>query len=562
MRDAAIVLLARRAALPTLALGSIMVAAAAMAQNAVCDPVTSALGAHPSHTQSSPAHTAFACTECHPPACSASPTATVSFAALAFTQGAAARWNPATRTCSDVYCHGSRLKAPAGPVTWAYVDPGQVRPPSERCAICHGYPPPSHSASFTECQRCHATSVLADGSIDLAGGHHIDGKLDFTGGGSGFSCDACHAFPPQDSGHLAHFGLTDAAASGSYGDLAILQDRYPPGTPFAPPDAYAFGCGNCHPLDVAKHMDGQVQAVLYDAAAPAGSLKARASFNAAYDPGTGTCRGTYCHSSGQESPQYVTTPAWRSGVQLGCDGCHANPPRYTTGAAGSATANTHLLLRQPTAPEYQLYGHFTWHSKYAGWTSEATGKHGVAGEGAAPMTCQTCHYATVDPTSTGPSGFYWLDTTGNYNLVGARATYSCRASGCHTGAPGGAPQAQGRVLPLRHVNGVRDVAFDPRSAAPAYAGLPPAPYTPDLPYWVAVLTFKDANVLPPGATWDPPGQTTAQAGTVSFALDGASYDPGTKTCSNVACHLKQTSVRWGGSNIGTYSTCFSCHSNH
>jgi predicted CxxxxCH...CXXCH cytochrome family protein len=346
--------------------------------------------------------------------------------------------------------------------------------------------------------------------------------------------------------------------------VTILQDRFPDATPTTAPAVYAFGCGNCHPLDAAKHMDGSVQVALHDAGAPATSLKARAAITAAYDPGTGTCSGVYCHSSGQETPSFTTTPGWTSGVELACDGCHTNPPRYATGAPGSATANTHLLLRVPAAGVApQLYGHFTWHNRYAGATTEAIGKHGVAGEGAAPMTCQACHYATVDPASTGPSGFYWLDTTGEYNLPGAALTYSCRSSGCHTGAPGEALQAKGRVLPLRHVNGVRDVAFDSRTAPPTY-GVPEAPFTPDFPYWTRVLVFRDANVLPPGAAWNPPPVPTtavASSGTLSFRLDAARYDASTKTCSSVPCHLRQSSVQWGG-NVGTYNTCFGCHTNH
>jgi predicted CxxxxCH...CXXCH cytochrome family protein len=52
------------------------------------------------------------------------------------------------------------------------------------------------------------------------------------------------------------------------------------------------------------------------------------------------------------------------------------------------------------------------------------------------------------------------------------------------------------------------------------------------------------------------------SGTLSFRLDGAGYAPTTKTCTSVACHLRQSSVQWGGASIGSYSTCFNCHTNH
>jgi predicted CxxxxCH...CXXCH cytochrome family protein len=110
------------------------------------------------------------------------------------------------------------------------------------------------------------------------------------------------------------------------------------------------------------------------------------------------------------------------------------------------------------------------------------------------------------------------------------------------------------------VNGRRDVVFDARTA-PSLYGAPLAPVAPELPYWVTVTSFKDGPTLPEGAVFSPitPGAT---AGTISFRLDGASYDPETKTCSAVSCHLKQATVQWGGTGLGTMSSCFGCHSSH
>jgi predicted CxxxxCH...CXXCH cytochrome family protein len=420
----------------------------------------------------------------------------------------------------------------------------------------------SGAAGALQCTRCHGASLQGQGIAPGCSGCHE--AAGFPGWQT--NCGFCHAFPPDTGAHRAHFGLAGAASSGAYGDLSVLQDRYPGSTPTGAPRAYAFGCGQCHPAtDPARHIDGTVQVALFEAGLPAGSLKARNDPAAAYDPVAKTCSGVYCHSSGQETgPAFAAVPSWTSGQQLGCAACHGNPPAYPTGAAGSATANTHLLLRPPQAgiaPE--LFGHFTWHNFYAGYADEPIGKHGVAVDGAAPMTCQACHASTVDPSATGPSGFWWLNTTGEYDLPGSPRPYGCRTAGCHDGTPAGAPQGAGRVLPLLHVNGSRDVVFDARTAAPVYAAMPPAPYAPDFPYWVALDVFKDASVLPPGATWNPPPAPTGKAaGTVSFRLDGAGYEPATKTCSNVACHLKQTSVAWGDTSLPSFSTCFRCHTNH
>jgi predicted CxxxxCH...CXXCH cytochrome family protein len=421
------------------------------------------------------------------------------------------------------------------------VEPDYSAPPSRVCSVCHGYPPPSpHPQSATSCSGCHSATVRPDGSVDVAGGRHIDGQIDFAvDAGSG--CAGCHDFPPAAGAHAAHFGLAGAEASGVYGDTWTLQDRYP-GTPapLAPP-GYAFGCGNCHPLDLSKHMDGALQVELHDDAAPSDSLKARAQPTAGYDPSTGTCSGTYCHSTGEEMPISVTSPDWFGATQLACDGCHGNPPRYESGAAGMA--NSHLAM----GSNGREWGHFL---------GEAGPRHGsyhggaVAGRAAAPITCQTCHFDTTDPANTGPSGFYYLDTTGAYQLPGgdpARLTTAkylqLQCTLCHADGGPAAPRT-GKVLPLRHVNGSPDVVFDPRTTLPDISWLPAAPNRPTLPYWES---GANAGVWR-GVTWS--------GTTVSFALAGASYDPLTKTCSNVACHLFRPPV-WGAP-----YTCTQCHAIH
>lgn len=509
-----------------------------------CDP-SSPMGAHPSHTRAGFARGALECAECHAPVCVTGQPSNVVFGALASAGGAQPSWDPASRTCSGVYCHGATLAAPAGPMTWSYVDPSVVRPPSEACALCHGYPPPTHAAGSTSCQSCHAASVLADGTIDVAGGHHADGTLDLTGG----ACGTCHGVPPADPAHLAHFGLTGATSG--YGDVSTLQDRYPEATPTSAPAAYAFGCGNCHPLDLVKHRDGTAQVEVYDAAAPATSPKGRAAPTAAYDATAKTCSGVYCHSSGQQAPQYATSPGWTSGGHVACDGCHANPPSYPSGGAGTTTANSHLNL----ADDGYEFGHFlgmpgAWHTSKHGGNWSAT-------EDAAPITCQTCHYDTADPSNTGPSGFYYLDTSGNYALPGGdpgRVDWGWQAAQqcgyCHH-ADGEAVGA-GRVLPLRHANGSRDVVFDPRPALPAIAWLPAAPNTPTAPYWLTNPGL--AGYWPASVVWDG---TTA-----SFTLGTSTYDPATKTCTNVACHVAEQQPVWGRpyeyyGNGG--ATCYTCH---
>jgi predicted CxxxxCH...CXXCH cytochrome family protein len=63
-----------------------------------------------------------------------------------------------------------------------------------------------------------------------------------------------------------------------------------------------------------------------------------------------TCDQAYCHSSGQATTNYRTVADWDSGTTYDCKGCHgadsafasvAGEPNYTSGTAGSATANSH-----------------------------------------------------------------------------------------------------------------------------------------------------------------------------------------------------------------------------
>jgi predicted CxxxxCH...CXXCH cytochrome family protein len=523
-----------------LALGVGFLPAPAAAQTS-CD----AAGAHLSHTRDSRSRRALACAECHPEVCAPSPPSNVVFGVLAAARGYSPSWTATTRTCAGVYCHGARE------ATWTYVDPAVVKPPEVLCATCHGYPPAAPHPQVSSCNACHPGTVLADGTVDLAGGKHVNGLLDVSGGSGGFGCAACHAFPPATGAHVAHFGLAGAEATASYVDASALEERYPGATPTEAPAVYAFGCATCHSLDEQRHLNGVVDVLLYEAAAPAASLKGRASPTAAFDRATGTCSGTYCHSTGQQAPTFKTTPAWTSGAHLGCAGCHDNPPAYASGGAASATANSHLGL----ADDGYEYGHFLgmpgpFHTSKHGGTWGPT-------EDASPITCQACHYDTTDPSNTGPGGFYYLDTTGTYAVPGGdpyrissgwQAAQQC--SSCH--GPGSAATGAGKVLPLRHVNGVRDVAFDPRSTLPAMVWLPAAPNRPTRPYWV---TGTGTSLpWPAGVAWS--------GTTVSFDLAGAAWNPTTKTCSNVACHLADAQPVWGRPYeyfTNGAATCYRCH---
>ena len=542
IRAAAIAALARRP-LAAVALSTCLLASHAFAQT-TCQT----LGAHLSHTRASFARGPLGCVECHAPVCTPNQATNIVFGALARKDGAQPAWDAATRTCSGVYCHGATLAGAPARMAWSYVDPALVRPLSQECVLCHGYPPsaPHDAAAPSDCRGCHP-SAAADGSVDVAGGRHLDGVLDVSGGG----CGSCHGNPPATGAHVVHYGLQGGSG---FSDLTTLQDRYPLEAPTTAPAVYAFGCGNCHPAVTPLHRNGTVDVVLYEPGVAAGTLKSLAAPTASYDPVAKTCAGVYCHSTGQAAPVFRTTPGWLSGARLGCDGCHDNPPAYASGGPGSATANSHLNL----ADDGYEFGHFlgmpgAWH------TSKHGGNGWGLGQDASPITCQTCHSDTTDPANTGPSGFYYLDTTGSYRMPGGDPGRisggwqdGIQCSACHTGGSATAPTGSGKVLPLRHVNGVRDVVFDARTALPPVPWLPAAPNTPTRPYWITSPGL--GGYWPAGVTWD--------GSTLSFGLGGSGYDPATKTCTNVACHVTEQRPVWGTPYqyyTNQSATCYTCH---
>ncbi|HET8722644.1 MAG TPA: CxxxxCH/CxxCH domain-containing protein, partial [Anaeromyxobacteraceae bacterium] len=309
-----------------------------------------AAGAHQRHLTGSTLRGPLPCSECHVvPETAIHPlnaSLDLPFGPLA-TGGGTLKpvWTASTLTCASTWCHGSfKNGAGANPVTWTGG--------AAACGSCHGVPPagthPGVSAT-TACSGCHPGYTRT--SVNLA--THVNGVIDAAGG----ACDSCHGFPPATGAHLTHFGLTSTQGTSGYGDLRVLEDFFGSATPTSAPAMYAFGCGNCHPVDPARHgmNDGSTVAkVVLNDGSGTGGMKALNATTAAYDAGAKTCSGVYCHSSGQAAPTYVTTPVWTSTEKIGCAGCHENPPRYASGGGGTATANSHVQLDNDGWP----WGHF------------------------------------------------------------------------------------------------------------------------------------------------------------------------------------------------------------
>lgn len=370
---------------------------------------------------------------------------------------------------------------------------------------------PQSTAEECDCHVCH-------------GDHH----------GSGWTgCSGCHDSPPQTASHRKHYDSNPLLIE-HYGDTSVASTA----------EVYQFGCGNCHPLDKTKHADGILQVELYNATAPAGSLKAKNPSSAAYTPGTnittypskvgggltfsysdGTCSNIYCHSGYTVTsspvsmpltyPENPIPPGYKLNTSSGinyimdetCSNLTYSPYTvnyqrvYTTtpgwGTTGSFTTCSEchefpLTTFYPSVDAAVGDSH-QWVSSFGNVRLHAYNKGSVVGGG--PLSCRTCHYSTVTQTGTVSTVYKngaWIVQYGPVAL-------------------------SSRVM---HVNGVSDVAFDTVN---------PIVYR----YW----------------DWG-----AGQYLDYQYSLASASYDPPTKTCTNVACHYYiptdkakwQQQVKWGG----------------
>lgn len=314
------------------------------------------------------------------------------------------------------------------------------------------------------------------------------------------SCSGCHDAPPQTGTHLVHYGSVPVAAM-SYGDTGVSNTDA----------AYKFGCGNCHPLDSSKHNNGTVEVELYDTSAPAGSLKSKNPVSAFYTGGTVVV--TYASKiSGGKSFSYSNGT---------CDNvyCHSGKT-VASGPVGPPTGvdqNGDLVYAPYTVTISRVY--------------KTTPPWGTTGTF---VNCKECHEFPL--TTSYPSvqagvgdSHQWVDDYGYGNLHAYNMSYDplgCRT--CHYGTitqantwtrdPMDVTTYNSVQLASRrlHVNGSNDVLFD---------------------------------------TADP-----VSYGTITYGLSGAAYDPVTKSCANVACHLQQAKVTWGSPFRWWQSTeCDVCH---
>ncbi|MBK9517698.1 MAG: CxxxxCH/CxxCH domain-containing protein [Anaeromyxobacter sp.] len=263
----------------------------------------------------------------------------VKFSGAAVLGGATPTWNRTGAggqgTCSNVYCHGATLAA-GGQATQPTWSGSPLTMPGAPCGSCHGTAatngaPAGHASTLdrTDCNNCHAGTVLPDGTIKprAEGGLHVDGEVQSVAG----SCTSCHgddtraetdlgvqAAPPVDSN-----GEVTGAKVGAH--LRHLSGVAGLGSRLSRP----LKCAECHlvPTTVPHNATSVVQfatAAGTLAKGPGGALAPT------YAPATGTCSSVYCHGAGllggsAKNPAWTTTFA---SAAAQCGTCHfaANPP--------------------------------------------------------------------------------------------------------------------------------------------------------------------------------------------------------------------------------------------
>ena len=273
------------------------------------------VGAHQSHLKASALSDPIACNDCHvvptelgSPGHIDNPTATVTFANLATSDGATPAWDRTKAQCTNVYCHGATLGGGALTVpTWTKVDGTQVV-----CGNCHGLPPGAPHPQMGECSTCHTETVNPDRTI-LNPSKHIDGKVEVT---LPADCSTCHgtpgknAAPPVDTHGKSDTTLVTVGAHQSHLD-----------SPLSSPVA----CGACHVVpsstDDPGHIDNATATVTFSGLAKSDGA------TPAWDEGTATCSGAYCHGA-MLTGGVLTTPKWTKvdGTQAKCGNCHSLPP--------------------------------------------------------------------------------------------------------------------------------------------------------------------------------------------------------------------------------------------
>ncbi len=313
-----------------------------------------AVGAHQGHLNPSAASALMPpvrCAECHAVPGDAvhatnPPAQKVVFGTLATTGGAAPTWDATGTGCAASYCHGNFQ---FGKVTGANATPLWTDTASLACSSCHAMPPAGHPAllaavTAAACSACHAQAVNPDGTINLAGGAHMNGKSDVLVKG----CTGCHGDPSR-IGNLpgTDANLTSAppqapasAPANAVGDHLGHLNPTSAGAMAAP-----VACSECHVafVDAAHANNPPAQRVTFGAlATTGGAAPTWDSAGRAARPPTATATSSSITSPGQAPRRSGPTrrlspvpPATECRPPVTRRSPEASPPRPATPAIRS-----------------------------------------------------------------------------------------------------------------------------------------------------------------------------------------------------------------------------------
>ena len=312
-------------------------------------------GSHARHLGGGPLRKAYGCAECHVvPAVYTDvghifradgtldpPPAEVTLGAMAaLAPGAIARpapsFDPATQSCSNVYCHSPVLgDGAASNMHPAWNQPGTG---AADCGTCHGLPP-QHTVAGN-CAACHPSVVGRDRTI-IAPDKHIDGMVQLADPSAG--CAGCHggvagpapppdltgATSPQSVGVGAHQAHLTASAH-LRGPVPCAECHQVPSEVASPGHFSGHGAGG-DPTDSAEVFppDPATGAPIAGLLASAGGAVPR------WDHATATCGSVYCHGGGtaladDTTPGVDRAPRWTATGGLGCGtSCHGLPPAFS-----------------------------------------------------------------------------------------------------------------------------------------------------------------------------------------------------------------------------------------
>ena len=508
--------------------------------------------------------------------------------------GGTPTYDGATKTCSNLSCHGNRV--------W-------TQHYAANCTSCHDAPPrySQHFGHYSAvalgnltgvksnaavnkstatnyefgCGYCHANNSHNGGNVSTyqTAEVHFDASVSnaltkYTTAGALYGTDTrgktytagtcgnvyCHS--NGQTGALAKYSsiswsttsVTCTSCHGGAAAKATVTLSAPHGTHVGTDvasGAYNFACIRCHDATVSSntaiaykfnHVNGRKDV----------SFQTFGNLTGGYDTTAQTCRNTYCHSDGNGTSKVQT---WNS-TPTTCSSCHDYKAPYISTNKHSQHVNNgnlasfrcsechDMTVNASDAVQYSLGRHVNgvkdvYFSGFNGYTGGYNG------------TAKTCRNNYCHSSGQASSGTLGNISTPRFRTVGAwnsATAYDCKA--CH-GADTGTGTFASQFGEPNYAN--RSTVSKAWYNGHGLAGhVISASDCSKCHYGVATVSTSGgfANITSGGLHING-------SRNVAFRPDiGGTYDPVTKRCTNTVCH-GATSVRWGGR---LPNDCQSCHS--